>query len=347
MGFFSSVDSYLGVDIGGSGIKVVELKKEGRGAKLVSYGFSENSKIKPGLMENTSYAAQLLKKVCKDAGIKNKAAVAALPTYAVFSSILNLSNVTEKDMASAVHWEAKKVIPLPLEDMILDWKTIDEKDEKDKDKGNMKVLLTGAPKALVKRYVDIFKEAQMNLISLETETFSLVRSLMGNDKSTVMIVEMGDGTTDITIADNGIPSFSRSVDVGGGKITQDISEKGSMESEIAEQFKYDLGISALGSGEVSIPKLIEDNIGPIVNEIKYAINLYQTKDNKKVEKIILSGGAALLVNFSGYLSKVLDIKVILGDPWDKISYPDELRPLMDEIGPKLAVSAGLALRGIY
>ncbi len=345
MGLFSSVDSYLGVDIGSSGIKVVELKKEGRGARLVSYGFSENSKIKPGLMDDVSYAAQLLNKVCSDAGISNKAAVAALPTYAVFSSILNLSNVTSKDMASAIHWEAKKVIPLPLEEMILDWKVIEEPEKKDGK--NMKVLLTGAPKTLVKKYVEIFKQAQMNLLSLETETFSLIRSLMGNDKSIVMIVEIGDSTTDITIADNGIPSFSRSVDVGGLTITQEVSEKGSMELEIAEQFKYDLGINSLNNEDATIPKAIEDVIAPIVNEIKYAINLYQNKGNKKIEKIILSGGGALLVNLSNYLSKVLDIKVILGDPWDRISYQEDLEPLLEEVGPKLAVAVGLALRSIY
>lgn len=345
MSLFSSVDSYLGVDIGSSGIKVVELKKEGKGAKLVSYGFSENFKFKPGLMDDVSYVAQLLNKVCDDAGIHNKAAVAALPTYAVFSSILNLSNVDKKDMASAVHWEAKKVIPLPLEEMTLDWKVIEEPGKKDSK--NIKVLLTGAPKALVNKYTNIFKEAQMNLLSLETETFSLIRSLMGNDKSVVLIVEIGDSTTDITISDNGIPSFSRSVDVGGISITQGISEKSSMEMEMAEQFKYDLGISSLNNEDAEIPKAIEEIIAPIVNEIKYAINLYQNKDNKKVEKIILSGGSALLVNLSNYLSKVLDIKVILGDPWDRINHSEEIDPLLNEIGPKLAVAAGLALRSIY
>ncbi len=345
MGLFSSVESSLGVDIGSSGIKVVELKKEGTGAKLVSYGFSENSKIKPGLLDDVSYAAQLLNKVCQDAGISSRAAVAALPTYAVFSSILNLSNVTSKDISSAVHWEAKKVIPMPLDEMILDWKIIEDKGSKDKK--NIKVLLTGAPKALVKKYTDIFKEAQMNLISLETETFSLIRSLMGNDKSTVMIVEIGDSTTDITITDQGIPSFNRSVDTGGVTITREISEKSSMELETAEQFKYDLGMSTMNNEDSELPKLIENVVSPIVNEIKYAVNLYHNKDNKKVEKIILSGGSALLVNFSNYLEKILDLKVIVGDPWNRVSYPEELKPLLQEVGPRLAVATGLALRSIY
>ena len=84
--------------------------------------------------------------------------------------------------------------------MILDWKRIE--DEGNEKKNDMRVLLTGAPRSLVKKYIDIFKAAQINLLSLETETFSLIRSLVGNDKSTIMIVEIGAGTTDVTIVDN-------------------------------------------------------------------------------------------------------------------------------------------------
>jgi len=345
MGLVSSGEGYLGVDIGSSGIKIVELKKEGSKVRLLTYGFSENSQANgENLMDNIEYTSQLLNKLCKDAGVHSKTAVGALPAFAVFSSVLNLSNVNSKDMASAVNWEAKKVIPLPLEEMILDWKIIEKAKDK---KGGMKVLLTGAPKTLVKKYIEIFKTSHLNLHSLETETFSLIRSLMGNDKSTVMIVEVGNSTTDITIASNMIPTFSRSIDVGGMSITKAFSEKGKMDSAVAEQFKFDLSASSMGKKETELPKAVEDVVAPVLNEIKYAINLYQTKEGKKIEKIILSGGSSMLVNLDGYLSKVLNMTVILGDPWNRISCPEELKPLLSEVGPRLAVSVGLALRGIY
>jgi type IV pilus assembly protein PilM len=256
--------------------------------------------------------------------------------------VLNLTNVTKKDIAAAVHWEAKKVIPLPLEDMILDWKQIDESG--DKAKKNMRVLLTGAPRSLVKKYIEIFKSAQISLMSLETETFSLVRSLLGNDKSTIMIVEIGAGTTDVTIVDKSIPILNRSIDVGGMSITKALSKQTKIDFGKAEQFKYDLGINAMNSDEKEAPKVITDTISPIVNEIKYAINLFQNKNNKKTEKIILSGGSAMLPNLVNYLASLLDMKVIIGDPWARIDYPKELKPRLTEIGSRMSVAIGLAMR---
>ncbi len=350
MGLFSSVNSYLGIDIGSSGIKIVELKKEGRQIKLLTYGFSENININTSQNwhENIIKTAQTINDICQKAGTVSRNAISALPTFAVFSSVLNLTGVSGKDIDSAVRWEAKKVIPLPLEEMDLDWKKIDDPNNNKKE---VKVLLMGAPKALVKKYVDIFREAKINLLSLETETFSLIRSLLGNDKSTVMILEIGTNTTDISIVNNKIPLLNRSIDIGGMTITKAISNNLSIGLERAEQFKYDLGVSFLNNSDSSqdsiIPEVILNAITPIINEVKYAINLFQSKNENKVEKIILSGGSAMLPNLPDYLSKVLDVKVIIGDPWTKIFYPQELKQLLNEIGPKMSVAIGLAMRNIY
>src|SRR3989339_309017 len=286
MGMFTPSKNYVGIDIGSTSIKIVELEQAGSGARLVNYGFSETTKFIPSNWhENEKLTANIINEIYKKANIKSRSAVAALPTFSVFSSILNLPNVSKKELASSVHWEAKKVIPLPLEEMILDWKII----KNEKDKSNIKVLLTGAPKSLVKKYINIFKEAQINLMSLETETFSLIRSLIGNDKSTIMMVEIGANTTDVSIVDNGIPMLNRSIDIGGMTITKAIAK-----------------------------------------------NL----------KIILSGGSVMLPNLANYLSKILDINVIVGDPWSRISYPEDLKPLLHEIGPRLSVAIGLAMREI-
>jgi type IV pilus assembly protein PilM len=348
MGLFTAKSSYLGVDIGTFGIKIVELKEEGGKPRLYSYGFSENKAVEANDNKkmDPEYIAKVINKIWKEAGMSSRNAVAALPTFSVFSSILSLSNVSSKDLKSAVYWEAKKVIPLPLEEMILDWKEINEGDGDKKDKNNIKVFLTGAPRVLVKRYVEIFKKAQINLLSLETETFSLIRSLMGNDKSAVAIVEIGANTTDIAIVDKSIPVLSRSIDIGGLTITKAISDHLNIGIERAEQFKYDLGISSVESESSIIPKTIAETISPIINEVKYTLNLFEGKNNKQIEKIIFSGGSALLIDFASYLSKIIDRKVIIGDPWSRVSYPLDLKPTLDEIGPRMSIAIGLALRGM-
>jgi type IV pilus assembly protein PilM len=342
MSLFASKPRFLGIDIGSSSIKIVELSKDADGAKLMTYGFTDKLNLNIDSAEDLKSVSDLLVKLCVDSEVSSKTAIAALPTFSVFSSILNLSNIAKKDISSAVHWEAKKVIPLPLDEMILDWKIISE----DSKTGNIKTLLTGAPKNLVKKYIEIFKQAQINLVSLETETFSLVRALIGNDKSNITIIDMGDVTTDITIVSFGIPMLNRSIDIGGKNITEELDKILGVGFEKAEQFKFDLGINSLNSGDSSIPRVIVDTVAPVVNEIKYAHNLFQSKDDKKVEKIILSGGSAMIPGFSEYLSKVFDLKVIVGDPWARINYPQELKPLLAEIGSHMAVSVGLALRNI-
>lgn len=333
----------MGIDIGSSSIKVVEIKNSGGKAKLLTYGFSENLND----LDHTDprEIAAIINKICAESGVASRKAVSALPTFSVFSSIINLSGVSKKDLPSAINWEAKKVIPLPPEEMILDWKKIEASGQTEDNK-NIKILLTGAPRTLVKRYIEIFKNAQINLLSLETETFALIRSLLGNDKSVVMIVEIGAKTTSFTIIEQSIPILSRSVDIGGWTITRAISHSLNIGLERAEQFKYDLGVSSLDSADNAIPRTIIESISPIINEIKYALNLFQNKSEKKVDKIILSGGSALLINFTSYLSKILDVNVVAGNPWSKVSHPTELKPMLDEIAPRLAIAIGLALREI-
>ncbi|MBL7057726.1 type IV pilus assembly protein PilM [Patescibacteria group bacterium] len=352
MGIFSSNKNFVGVDIGTSGVKIVELLKSGNSVMLSNYGFSEKKieKIDIGAKLDVDNIARSISEVLKKSKIQSRNVVGALPTFAVFSSVLSLKSAPEKSLDSAVRWEAKKIIPLPLDEMVLDWRKIEDpgvvgNEEKQGD-DMIKVLITGAPKNLVTNYINIFKKAQLNLLSLETETFSLVRALVGNDKSPFLIVEVGANTTDISMIINSIPMHSRSIDIGGLLISRAVA--GSLKVDIgrAEQFKCDLGLSSLDLAEETVPKTIKETLSPIVNEIKYALNLFKNSNDVEVEKIILSGGSSMLINFSTLLSKELDKKVVVGDPWARVIYPNDLRETLDQIGPKMAVAVGLAMRDV-
>jgi type IV pilus assembly protein PilM len=348
MAIFSSNGSYIGVDIGASAIKMVELEKRQGKIELVSYGYSENIKeiAGDGWTKNTEYVVKVIDKIYKKMEATTNMAVATLPAFSVFSSIITLRNVDKNGLSAAVEWEAKKFIPLPLEEMILDWKIISNDKEKDKDKNNTMVLLTGSPKNLVKRYVNIFRKTLVNLTNLEPETFALIRALVGSDKSTLMLAEIGAVNTDIFIVKEGIPVLTRSLDIGGRTISKALAASLNISLERAEQFKRDMGIVGNQAAGDVIPKTIASATAPMIEEIKYLLNLYQNKNEDKVEKIILSGGSALLPNFTNYLSEKLNLNVIAGDPWARISYQPELKPILNEIGPGFAVAIGAALREI-
>jgi len=383
MPFFKSKDSYLGIDFDSSSIKVVELKNESGRPRLITYGYYDRTLTQGDRSDtagNISEASHLIKQVCAKAKVTSKKVITAMPAFSVFSSILTLPSMSKKDMASAVKWEAKKVIPMPIDEMILDWKLLENFDDasmvdqppipggtgngKDvqhglrverrkflkisqESKGQyLKVLLTAAPKDLVKRYVDTFKSAGLTLLSLDTEAFALIRSLVGNDKSALMLVDIGSVVTNISVIVNGIPVFSRSMDIGGSTITQAIANSLNITLERAEQFKYDIGMNPERVGQGSVPKTIEDTLTPIVDELKYSLNLYRSQGKHTIEKLILTGGSSLLLNLPNYLGNILSLKVYLGDPWARVIYPEELKPVLDEIGARFSVAIGLAMRNI-
>jgi len=179
---------------------------------------------------------------------------------------------------------------------------------------------------------------------VETETFSLVRSLIGNDKSTIMIVEIGANSTDISVVRESIPVLNRSLEICGTTITTALAEKLEISFAQAEQFKIDLSLSEKITSE--IPAVVIKTITPIIGEIKYMLDFYNMANQGQVEKIILSGGSSLLFSLSKYLSDKLNLQVIIGDPFNRILYPEELKPIIREVGPRLAVAVGLALRDI-
>ncbi|MBI5466372.1 MAG: type IV pilus assembly protein PilM [Candidatus Kerfeldbacteria bacterium] len=350
MGFFSKKRSYLGIDIGASSIKLVELGAgPNRTPYLVTYGRAEQPADATRVDSNQDLERIVgaLKEICRQAHTTTTKAVAALPTFTVFSSVISLPQMSDKELAAAVRWEARKFVPMPIEEMILDWKllsrtpTIAEEASKD-----IRVLLTAAPQNVVKKYLDIFKGAGLELLSLETEAFAMERSLVGGGAGSVMVVDLGDVTTDICIAEKGIPILNRSIDIGGLTLTKAVAHSLNIDLKRAEQFKRDIGLSATPTAAGNIPKTIETTISPMINEIKYSLSLYQSQSPQSVEKIILTGGSAFLSNLPQYLENMFQIKCYVGDPWARVSVPVELKPILEEIGPRFATAIGLAMRDI-
>lgn len=388
--FGKKKEDFLGVDIGTSSIKIVQLTKEGNKAKLVTYGMIDvdTDIIRNKTPETIKLIAQALEKIIERSRVSTKICSTALPTFSVFNSVISLPQMTKSDLASAVKWEAKKFIPFPIEDMILDWKIINsnnslvknkidsnsdkktglsklfskykdqeenlELDENNKKESNFiktdsrfnRILLTAAPKNLVNMYVQIFKELNLNLFSLEVESFAMTRSLISDENACSMIVDIGSVTTDVCVTENGLPILNRSIEVGGNIMTESIAKSLNISFDRAEQFKQDFGLTTSSEGVNNVPKAIEETLSPMVNEIKYVFDLYKKQGNGKIDSVILSGGSAYLPSLVDYLSKVLDTNVYIGDAWHKIMYPKELKPVLDEIGPRFSVAVGLALRGI-
>lgn len=213
-----------------------------------------------------------------------------------------------------------------------------------------RILLTGAPKGLVQQYLTVFKKAGLELASLETEAFALIRSLVGDDPSVVLILDIGFARTSMVIVDGATPMLSRSVDVGGKNFSQAIAEMMGTDASAAEQFKLDLAVMPnAGTGGGGLPAILPRTLAPVIQEVRYGVNLYLSQEEHRgrmVEKVILAGGSALLPNLTDVLGQELNLRVFVGDPWARVIAPPDLRPALDTIGPRFAVAVGLAMREI-
>jgi len=340
---FSNSKKFLGIDLGSTSIKLVELYKKHGIPTLSTYGYAEkpaqeNIRLTGESKDQIDQIVTLLKRLYRKSGAESLEAVTGLPNFSVFNSTIIVPAMKRKDLEPAIKWEAKKFIPLPIDEVIMDWKII----ETVKVDGipKYRILLTVVARDLAKKYIQVFKQAELELLAMETEAFALARALIGRDPSPVMIVDASAVSTDIIVVEKGIPILNRSIDVGGVTLTQAIANSLGVDFKRADQFKRDIGMS----GSSKVPKLIETMIKPVIDEINYSLNLYQSQVKKRVEKIILSGGSAYLPSFDKYLSKTINLKVVIGDPWARIAYPVDLKPALQEVAPRFSVAIGLALR---
>ncbi|HRH23493.1 MAG TPA: pilus assembly protein PilM [Candidatus Magasanikbacteria bacterium] len=376
MGLLSKQESFIGVDIGAHGIKLVELKKNKTRPQLWTYGILDkeldvhipqatlNSAYKkapmPGPMDQKSSAlapesvrdfilnesrigvyADLLKALVKEARVEGKRVTSSLPVSYVFHAVLNLPNIEEKELPRIVEAEISKMISREASEMQIVYQKVPAKEGSKKNYTTL--LVTAAPKALVAFYTAIFDKAGLELQELETEAFALARSLVGKDAAVSMIVDIGAERTNFFIIEDGLPMTHRSLHLGGNTIDEILAEHLGVDRTLVGQIKKD--VSSVG-GKIPYDSFMPF-LDPLAKEIQYSFDLYlqQSGNEGKIpEKIILSGGGALFAPISTYLSETFPMKVFVGDPWARVIYQSGLKPVLRDIGSRMAVSIGLALR---
>ncbi len=352
-GKFGKSKSQLGVDIGSSNIKIVQLRPKDNSFILETYGFV-NFSYQIGSKDSTAAVtktAELLKTLVSKARVTTNQIVASLPNSSVFTSVIEMPKIPDHELKAAVEFEARKYVPLPLEEVVLSWSVIEDKRTKitkDSNLGNfktagnlkIKVLLTAVPSVIIDNYVKVFQMANLEPVALEVESLSLIRSLVGEDLSTNLMIDIGAKSTSINLVDSGYLRLSKNLNVGGDTVSASIAQSLSVNFARADQFKKDFGLTAGASGQ--IPQVMRPILDIIKNEAQQLISLFESR-GEKIDKVFLSGGGAKLPSLKEYFT-ILGKPVVLGNPWTKILYPPNLKPLIEPLGLNLAVAVGLAMR---
>lgn len=334
--FFTAKKSIIGVDIGTTNIKIVQLTNDEDSGQhyLDTYGLVnvafEIDEQKDSIVDQT---VEVLKTLMEKAGVTTKKVVASLPNSAVFTSVIEMPPLEEEELKNAVEFEARKYVPLPMGEMRLSWTQLEKAPD-----GKTTILITAVPNSILRNYLKIFELARLEPIALEIEALALIRSVIGDDKENDLLVDIGAKVSHLNIIEKGNLVLTRNVLIGGETITMKIAESLRISMVRAEQFKKEFGANQ--------SKIIPETIRPVLNTIRAEIKKLQsiyTARGKKFDKIIIVGGGSNLPGVSDFLSDV-GIKVVSGDPLSKIIYDPQIKPLLDQYASNLAVAIGLALR---
>lgn len=349
---FSKSKSQLGVDIGTSNIKIAQLKPKDNKFVLETYGLV-NVAYQLGTKESISSIAQtasLLKNLIKKSGVTARNVVASLPNNVVFTSVVEMPRMPEEELRQAIEFEAKKYVPLPLEEVALSWSLIEDRPSKKitnegglssfaSENSKTKVLLTAVPTIIIDNYVKVLHEADLEPEALEIEALSLIRSLVGEDLSTMLLIDIGAKNSSINLVDNGYLRLSKNLTVGGDTVTTSIAQSLSVNFARAEQFKKDFGLTSQGQ---QIPQIMRPILDIIKNEAMQLINLFESR-GQQINRILLSGGGAKLPSLVDYF-QILGKPVSLANPFSRVTFPPELKSVVEPLGLSLAAAIGLAMR---
>jgi len=346
MALFQRKKRKLGIDIGASSLKIVELSPKGDGYELHTFGSVElkRSIIRASGAELEQEIAEALVTLAKKVNVKSNIAVVALPSFSVFTAVVDLPALGDEDREFAIQSEARKYVPAPLEEVELDSKEVETIEFGDGSVGS-RVLLVAAPRDYVNKFINVISKTDFKLEAVEIASFALVRSLLGSDVSTNAIIDIGASTTEISIVSNGSVYINYSVAKGGQDLTNVIQKSLNVDVTRAEQFKRDVDLSRMTEHfREPVPNAIQPVIDAIVLESKRVIESFNKQYGKKVEKVILTGGSSSIRGMEMYVNHKLKLPVVIGSPWSRIAVPEGYKKVTEEIAPSFGISAGLAMR---
>ncbi len=335
----------FGLDIGTHAIKAVWLAKDTNGF------FLSSALVMPapqrGIMSESPLdqeeMAKAIRTLVSEAKISTRYVTVALPENQVYTKVIEIPTLSDKELASAIYWEAEQYIPVPLTTITLDYKVLSRPTTKEAG-ALMQVLLVGAPTGLIERYEKILGIAGLTLNAVETEIISLTRAVITDDHfPATLIVNIGAMSTSLAIIKNGVLVFTFSLATGGVAISRAIAADLGFAMQQAEEYKkaYGLADSALGG---KIGKVTEPILSSILTEVRKALAFYNTKyADDPIKQIILAGGSAKLPGLATYFTANTNVETAIINPW-KLLVPQEVPKDIIDNAPEYAIAAGLAMR---
>jgi type IV pilus assembly protein PilM len=345
----------LGIDIGSSSIKVVQLKKKNGKAILETYGvlsLGPYGNVDVGIATNlkTDDISRALIDVMKESNVTTNFATISIPSLSSLIFTLSLPNkVDDTQLAKIIPMEARKYIPVPISEVTLDWFIIPEEVRSAENEvassvvsSKIEVLVVAIHNNTLSQYQEIVKKTNLHSDSFEMEIFSNIRSSLNHDLVPVLLIDFGASKTKVSIVEAGIVRGFHVVNRGSQDISRNISQALNVTFEEAEKLKRSVGLDS--NLDMRVARISQASVDYIFSEINSIVFGYEKKYNKNISKIFLIGGGSLLKGLLDSSKKNFKSEVVFSNPFSKAETPAFLGPTLEANGPEFAVAIGLALR---
>lgn len=350
--------SSLGIDIGSSAIKVVQLGERNGKVVLENYGeLALGPYAGIGVGQATALTKVKIKEaltdILREANIEGTQAVLSIPMGSTLLSLIELPHVDRKQINTMIPLEARKYIPVPVSEVVLDWWILPKQDDdpgveeavegEEYKRDKTEVLLAAIHNDTIDKYKDIKSGLNLMTSSFEIDIFSAVRSSVGRDNSVVLVVDMGAGTTKLAVVDFGILRMQHIINMGSQDISVTVSKILKIDIDEAEKIKREQGLIGDNTEAIEAARV---PLNHIVSEINKVIANYRKKHSRPITRIVLTGGGVMLKGFPEFAQKTINVPVEIGDPFSRVETPAFLKETLEEAGPEFAVAIGLAIKAV-
>lgn len=336
--------NFFGLDIGTTAIRCVQLKKDSQGAhKLVTYGEVgiEEKISKSESKQDREKVANTIKQLLKDARVSTSNVVAGLPSQKVFTSIISIPSVEEKELPEAIRYQADQYIPMPVEEAQLDWAVLNH----DENQKKMDILLVATQKKNTEDLLYLLESINLDVQAIEPDAIASTRSLVGGaSNSVVALMDVGANSSDLAVAYKRSPWVMRNAPVGGNTLIKVASQNLNVDFEQAGQFVRKFGMTKTKL-EGQVYNALKPSVDSVVEEVSKSIQFFNSRyRNEQVEKVVLTGGVSGWPDFPVYIADSLNLPVEIGNSWINVSYPANQQNALMDISTRFAVASGLAQR---
>ena len=340
----------IGLDIGCSSIKLVELREDKKGYKLQNLAISPlpPEAIVDGALMDSVTIIDAIRDVIANSKTKARDVVTSVSGHSVIVKKISLPFMTEAELEESIQWEAERYIPFDINDVNIDFQIFGAAPENPE---VMDVVLVAAKKDMINDYVSIIMEAGLNPVIIDIDSFALENMLAINydiaKEETVAIINVGASVANINIVKNNISAFTRDIFKGGNQITEEIQRQLHVDHEEAEKIK--VGSKVDLTSQSVIEDVLKTASESLAVEIGNSLDFFQsTTTYEKIGKLYLSGGGSKIKDFDMTLQQQIGIPVEIANPFKKVEYSGKAFDLeyLREIGPIMAVGVGLASRKV-